>query len=112
MHGAVVSDMLTSVESVSHTDNLSAFISELPRGGVSAFAGRLKVSRVYLSQLACRQRGREPSPELCVLIERESGRKVRRWALRPSDWHRIWPELIGADGAPPVPQGDEARDVA
>ena len=24
------------------------------------------------------------------------------WDLRPNDWHRIWPELIGADGAPEV----------
>ena len=24
------------------------------------------------------------------------------WDLRPDDWHRIWPELIGADGAPDV----------
>jgi len=35
-----------------------------------------------------------PSPETCVLIERNSGAQVRRWHLRPDDWHRIWPELI------------------
>lgn len=28
-----------------------------------------------------------------------------------NDWHRIWPELIGADGAPSVPT-EEARDAA
>lgn len=28
---------------------------------------------------------------------------VRRWELRPDDWYRIWPELIGAEGAPSVP---------
>lgn len=28
---------------------------------------------------------------------------LRRWQLRQSDWHRIWPELIGMEGAPPVP---------
>jgi hypothetical protein len=28
---------------------------------------------------------------------------VARWDLRPDDWHRIWPELIGAEGAPPLP---------
>lgn len=26
----------------------------------------------------------------------------RLWDLRPDDWHRIWPELIGTEGAPPV----------
>lgn len=25
------------------------------------------------------------------------------WDLRPNDWHQIWPELIGADGAPEAP---------
>lgn len=24
------------------------------------------------------------------------------WELRPDDWHRIWPMLIGTDGAPAV----------
>jgi len=72
-------------------------------------ADRLGVSRVYLSQLAARQNGREPSPELCVDIERATDRMVRRWALRPIDWHRIWPELVGADGAP---NPEQVRDAA
>lgn len=45
---------------------------------------------------------RKPSPEYAVLIERETGGAVRRWDLRPNDWHRIWPELVGMDGAPAV----------
>lgn len=102
--------MLTSMDSALHTQDLAAFVAELPRGRVSEFAGRLKISRVYLSQLAGRQDGREPSPALCVAIERESGGLVRRWRLRPNDWHLIWPELIGTAGAPPIQQ--EARDAA
>jgi DNA-binding transcriptional regulator YdaS (Cro superfamily) len=43
---------------------------------------------------------RQPSPEYSVAIERATDGVVRRWDLRPDDWHRIWPELIGADGAP------------
>ena len=100
------------MDSISHTHDLPAFLGGLPRGGVAEFAARVRVSRVYLSQLAGRQGGREPSPELCVVIERESGFRVRRWALRPRDWHLIWPELIGADGAPPVPAEAEVRDAA
>lgn len=88
--------------------DLRTYTDSLPRGGVGDFAGRIGVSGVYLSQLAARQDGREPSPELCVVIERESDRRVRRWDLRPDDWHRIWPELIGADGAPPVEARREA----
>lgn len=89
--------------------DLRTYTQSLPRGGVSEFAGRLGISVVYLSQLAARQDGRQASPELCVLIERESGSAVPRWDLRPSDWHLIWPELIGADGAPPVAEQEPAH---
>lgn len=44
------------------------------------------------------------APALAVAIEQDSKTEVRRWDLRPDDWHRIWPELIGAEGAPPVEQ--------
>ena len=38
----------------------------------------------------------------CLAIERVTIGKVRRWHLRPHDWHRIWPELVGQPGAPEV----------
>lgn len=47
----------------------------------------------------------QPKPlaaETCVLIEQKSGGKVRRWHLRPGDWHRIWPELTCWPDAPIV----------
>jgi len=37
---------------------------------------------------------------LAALIEVHSGGAVKRWGLRPDDWHLIWPELIETDGAP------------
>lgn len=40
-------------------------------------------------------------PEEAVRIERESSQRLRRWDVRPKDWHRIWPELINMEGAPP-----------
>ena len=40
------------------------------------------------------------SPELAAALERESQSAVRRWDMRPDDWHLIWPELIGSAGAP------------
>lgn len=43
------------------------------------------------------------SPKECVRIEKDSGYELRRWDLRPHDWHENWPELIGAEGAPPLP---------
>ena len=45
---------------------------------------------------------RLPSPENCVCIEQATDGAVMRWDLRPDDWHRIWPELIGAEGAPDI----------
>lgn len=94
-----------------HTSRLRQFIGRLPRGAVGLFARRVGVSRVYLSQLAAGQDGRCPAPETCVRIEREAAGEVRRWDMRPNDWHRIWPELIGAEGAPEV-LATEARDAA
>jgi len=40
--------------------------------------------------------------ERCVQIERATAGAVRRWDLRPDDWHLIWPELVGSEGAPAV----------
>jgi DNA-binding transcriptional regulator YdaS (Cro superfamily) len=45
---------------------------------------------------------RVPGPAYCVEIERATEGRVRRWDLRPGDWHRIWPELIDAEGAPQI----------
>ena len=50
-------------------------------------------------------RGVRPVPiERCVPIEAATDGGVRRWDLRPDDWHLIWPELIGAEGSPEVKQ--------
>ncbi len=35
-------------------------------------------------------------------LEEATGGELRRWHLRTKDWHRIWPELIGTEGAPDV----------
>lgn len=44
--------------------------------------------------------------EQCAAIERATGGTVRRWDLRPQDWHLIWPELIGAEGAPALVEAE------
>jgi len=48
------------------------------------------------------------APASCVLVERLSRQKVMRWDLRPADWWRVWPELIGKKGAPAVPKSEAA----
>lgn len=44
----------------------------------------------------------------CVAIERATFGKVMRWALRPTDWPDIWPELLARPDAPPAPPGTSA----
>lgn len=68
------------------------------RGRTTRVARECNMTPAFLSQVAI---GTRPAPATkCVAIERATG--VRRWALRPSDWFEIWPELIGDHGAPPV----------
>lgn len=72
-------------------------------GGVAALAEKVGVAASAPSMW--KSRGRIPSDH-CAAIERATDEKVKRWDLRPDDWHRIWPELIGADGAPAVPTAE------
>lgn len=81
---------------------LKTYLDGLPRGGAAALAEAVGISTVYLYQIAARQGGREPGPELCVRIEAATLLQVRRWDLRPHDWHLIWPELTRVKGAPVV----------
>lgn len=50
---------------------------------------------------------RRPSPAYCTAIVRATGGLVRHWDLRP-DWYKVWPELIGSQDAPQVPETAEA----
>lgn len=71
-------------------------------GNQSALAVALGLRQPTISEWL---RGDRPVPiERCTAIEQATAGAVRRWDLRPDDWHRIWPELIGAEGAPDVPE--------
>lgn len=65
-----------------------------------ALAEQVGVDEQYLYQ--CLTGRKAMTPAEAVRVERESGHVVRRWHLRRDDWHRIWPELIGGEGAPEV----------
>jgi len=68
-------------------------------GGVSAIASQIGVTQQAVSNW--KKRGNVPAFH-CAAIEKATSGAVRRWHLRPDDWHRIWPELIGTPGAPAV----------
>lgn len=74
-------------------------------GGVSALARSIGVTQSAVSNWRARE---SVPPEHCAGVEAAAGAAVRRWHLRPNDWHRIWPELVGAPGAPAVAQEQAA----
>ena len=75
-------------------------------GGQSALADAIGRKQQHIWNWLNRPGG--VPPEECFAIEQASGREVMRWDLRPNDWWRIWPELIGKKGAPAVPKQEAA----
>jgi hypothetical protein len=84
----------------------SDFLRQLGETERAAFAASCGSTAGHLRNVAFS--GKPCGVLLAVQWERESQFAVRRWDLRPGDWHRIWPELVGTEGAPAV----EVRDAA
>lgn len=80
-------------------------------GGTSAVARSVKVRPPSVHEWRTRGIPADKRMLLGAAIEQATQRRVRRWDLRPDDWHRIWPELIGAEGAPPVP-AEQTQEAA
>lgn len=85
--------------------DLKTYLSPLTAADRESLAKRCDTSRGHLQNVmygikAC-------ATDLAVAIERESHGAVRRWELRPGDWWKHWPELIGSPGAPDVPKAPE-----
>lgn len=69
------------------------YLQQFKKPTREVFAERCGTSIGHMTNIAY---GYKPcSPELAVAIEQVSGRAVTRQELRPHDWPRIWPELIG-----------------
>jgi DNA-binding transcriptional regulator YdaS (Cro superfamily) len=90
------------MDDVTPVPELRAYMKSLPSDEArNQFAADCGTSVGHMNNVSY---GSRPlAPESCVLAERGSGGVLRRWHLRPRDWHRIWPELIGSDGAPDAP---------
>ena len=77
---------------------LRAHLAE--RGRTTELAKRLNLAPAYVHQMAS---GKRPVPVgLAHAVVEQTGGAVRLWDLRPDDWFRVWPELIGTKGAPAV----------
>jgi DNA-binding transcriptional regulator YdaS (Cro superfamily) len=78
--------------------DLKTYLAPLDAEQRDLFASRCGTTRGHLQNVMYGVR--HCATDLAVSIERESAGAVRRWDLRADDWHRHWPELIGAQGAP------------
>lgn len=74
-------------------------------GRIARLARAIGCTPSFISQIrAGPGASRRPVPAaLCPRIEVETSFEVRRWEMRPDDWHLIWPELVGTEGAPSTP---------
>lgn len=80
-------------------------------GGTGWVARRLNIAAASVSEWRSKGIPDGRRIELGADIQRKAG--LPRWVQRPRDWHRIWPELVGSDGAPTVPaEQQETRDAA
>lgn len=67
-----------------------------------ALAEQVGVDEQYLYQ--CLTGRKDMKTNEAVRVERATGLRLRRWHLRRNDWWQHWPELIGVEGAPAVPE--------
>lgn len=88
---------------------LSELMRPLSSEERAALASKVGTTFLHLRNIAFS--GKSCGIQLAVALEAATDGAVRRWDLRPDDWHGIWPELIGAEGAPAVP-AEETRDAA
>ena len=80
-------------------------------GGQAALADQIGVKQQHVWNWLNRPGG--VPPEHCAAIQSATKGAVMRWDLRPDDWWRIWPELIGTPLAPAIPEHTDcpARNV-
>lgn len=79
-------------------EKLRTHLNSMSTAEQAEFADRCRTSIGYLRKAI--STGQELGPEICAQIDVVSAGSVRRWDLRPRDWHLIWPELVRADGSP------------
>lgn len=79
---------------------LKTYLSPLTPEQREEFAKRCESTKGHLQNIMYGMK--TCATDLAVHIDRESKGAVRRWELRPLDWHKHWPELIGVEGAPDV----------
>jgi hypothetical protein len=93
-------------------DKLYSVLTGLDEAGVKDLAERCETTPLNLWKIArkLRRGDAKVNPRLAAMLERETNQKVHRWDLIPDDWWWIYPELVGKEGAPQLPE--KARSAA
>jgi hypothetical protein len=87
--------------------NTYEFLNEPGAPSPVQFAAALNMTSAEAVRQWSKDPHRKPAPEWAPAVEVKSGLKCRRWDMYPQTWWRIWPELVGTPGAPPLPEGAE-----
>lgn len=74
-------------------DELKTYLSSLSMPEKREYAIRSGTTLRYLRKLVS-IKPNTVHPKTCTRLEVESHGRVSRKALRPDDWHEIWPELV------------------
>jgi DNA-binding transcriptional regulator YdaS (Cro superfamily) len=85
---------------------MEAIISPKERAELASLIG---IADQYLYQ--CLRGLRDMEPERAVDAESRTNGRLKRWMLHRR-WNRIWPDLVGAIGAPEVPAEESSEKVA
>jgi len=79
--------------------DLKPYLHSMPRPLRAELAAACETTLGHLTNVSY---GKSCSPKLASLLEVHTGGAVMRWDMCPDEWHVIWPELIGRDGAPSI----------
>ncbi len=88
---------------------LSIYLRRFNQEQRADFALRVGTTLGHLNNVAYELR--TASAALTRALAKVTDGAVREWELRP-DWHLIWPELIGTEGAPDPTAASEAQHAA
>lgn len=82
--------------------DITTYLDQAGRGAAARLARDLQVKPVVVARW---RKKKKPVPlRRCAAIEVATQGAVPRWDCRPNDWFIHWPELIGSEGAPDVPE--------
>jgi hypothetical protein len=87
--------------------NLVEFFAQPGAPSLPKFAATIGMASEVPVRAWSKDPTKRPSPEYAPAVEAATDFKVRRWTMYPTNWWRIWPELVNDPAAPALPEGAE-----